>query len=200
MLYYPHNPYLCAMNQFVAYYKDGLILAGLTLLLFFGFYTIYTFNASITPQQYYTISIAIISFLVVPLYGGYSFYKVFTLSRKKAENATTVQDLMTFREGMRESFIPLFLGGTLSLIVIFIFFNTVGEWAQDALKEGLLDTFIANNDPAIKEEIEKVSDENNILNRNLFSFKIFFTFYPFVLLFYIVISVFFSQFLKKRVY
>lgn len=188
------------MNQLSAYYKDALVLAGITLALFFGFYTVFSMNASITPAQYYKISVALISFVIVPLYAGYAFYKVFTMSRNKAKMAKSYDDLMTFREGMREGFIPMFLGGTISLAVIFIFFNTAGEWAQDALRQGVYDTFVANNDPQVLEEIEKVKDQNNILNRNLFSFEIFFTFYPFVLLFYIVVSVFFSQFLKKRVY
>ncbi len=192
--------YLCRMNQISLYFKDALIIAGFTLLLFFGFYFIFGANASITPKLYYSISLMLISFGLIPFYGGYAFYKVLSLSKKKAKTATKEEDLMTFREGLRESFLPMFLGGTASLIIIFVFLNTGGQWAQDAFKEGYYETFVVNNDLTNinKEELENGYSE--MMKNNLFSASNFFAFYPFVLSYYIVVSVFFAQFLKKRVY
>ncbi|ADX67298.1 MULTISPECIES: DUF4199 family protein [Weeksella] len=188
------------MNQLSTFIKDAVILVAATLVIFFGYYMIFSTNGSITAKSFYKTSIFLNAFVLVPLYGGYAFYKVFTYSKRKAKTATEIEHLMTFREGLREGFLPLFLGGSVSLIIIFIFMNTSGLWLQDVLKDGFMDTFSDNNEASIKEDIQKLREDESVMGVNLFSFRNFFAFYPLVLLYYIMISAFFAQFLKKRIY
>ncbi len=108
---------------------------------------------------------------------------------------------MTFKEGFKIGFYTIFFGGIISLIVIFVFFNTYGEWAQDSLKQGLLDTFTSNmSDPKIAKDIETFRNSDDYKTLNLFTVKNFFGLFSIFLSFYIAISAMFSQFLKKRVF
>ena len=139
-------------------------------------------------------------FVLVPLYAGFSFFTILSVSRAKAKTATVMEDLMSFKEGFKVGFYTMFIGGVISLATIFIFFNTAGELAQDALKDGILDTFMSNMDPEQVKEIEKMRKEPEIMKVNLFSFKYFFGLLSMFLSFYMALSAMFAQFLKKRVY
>lgn len=188
------------MNTFNKIIRNGLILAGITLVLFFGLYVAYSTNGTITSKDYYVYSIWICCFVLVPLYACFSFFTVLKVSKEKAKKAKVMQDLMTFKEGFKIGFYTMLLGGVVSLAVIFIFFNTAGVLAQDALKNGILDTFMSNMDPAQAEELEKARKEPEIMKVNLFSIKYFFGFLSLLLSFYMAFSAMFAQFLKKRVY
>lgn len=107
---------------------------------------------------------------------------------------------MTFKEGFKVGFYTSFIAGVVSLAVIFIFFNTAGEWAQDALRNGILETFASNMDPEQAKIIEQSRNEPEIMKVNLFSIKYFFGLLSMLLSFYMIMSAIFAQFLKKRVY
>ena len=139
-------------------------------------------------------------FILVPLFACFSFFTTLGISKSKAKTAQSVEELMTFKEGFKIGFYTMFIAGILSLAVIFIFFNTAGEWAQDALRNGILDTFMANMDAEQAKVIAQTRKEPEIMKINLFSFKYFFGLLSMFLSFYMAVSAIFAQFLKKRVY
>lgn len=188
------------MNITNRIFKNASILTAIVLVLFFGLYILFSLNGAITSQQYYSYSIFICSFIVLPLFTLFSFFSILKLSKERAKNATTIEELMTFKEGFRLGFFTLLIAGIVSLAVIFIFFNTAGEWAQASLKDGILDTFMINMDPELAEQVEKTRNVPEIQKINLFSTKNFFGLFSMFLSFYMAISAMFSQFLKKRVY
>ena len=147
-------------------------------------------------------------FIILPLYAIYCFITILNLSKAKAkirqnnpETGEYGEGLMTFKEGFKTGFYTIFFAGIMSLIVIFVFFNTYGEWAQDSLKQGLLDTFTANmSDPKTAKDIETFRNSDDYKTLNLFTTKNFFGLFSIFLSFYIAIAALFSQFLKKRVF
>ncbi|WP_313386119.1 DUF4199 domain-containing protein [Chishuiella sp.] len=193
--------YLCQMISFNKIFKNSLILTAITLVLFFGLYFYFSTNGNVSVKDYYTYSFMICCFILLPVYAIYCFFMIFNLSKKKAINYQTREDLMSFKEGFKVGFYTIFFAGAMSLIVIFLFFNTAGEWAQDSLKQGLLDTFTDNMaDPKIAKDIELYRNSDGYKNLNLFTIKNFFGLFSMFLSFYIAISALFSQFLKKRVF
>ncbi|WP_313373465.1 DUF4199 domain-containing protein [Chishuiella sp.] len=189
------------MISFNKIFKNSLILTAITLVLFFGLYFYFSTNGSVSVKDYYTYSFMICCFILLPVYAIYCFFMIFNLSKKKAINYQSREDLMSFKEGFKVGFYTIFFAGAISLIVIFVFFNTAGEWAQDSLKQGLLDTFTDNMaDPKVAKDIETYRNSDSYKTLNLFTIKNFFGLFSMFLSFYIAISALFSQFLKKRVF
>jgi hypothetical protein len=189
------------MISFNKIFKNSLVLTGITLVLFFALYFYFSLNGTVSVQDYYTYSFFICSFIVLPLYAIFCFFTILNLSKKKAINHQSRDELMTFKEGFKVGFYTIFFAGAISLIVIFVFFNTYGEWAQDSLKQGLLDTFTSNmTDAKTSKDIETFRNSDAYKTLNLFTFKNFFGLFSIFLSFYIAISALFSQFLKKRVF
>ena len=189
------------MISFNKIFKNSLVLTGITLVLFFALYFYFSFNGTVSVQDYYIYSSFICCFIVLPLYATYCFFTILNLAKAKAINYQSIEDLMTFKEGFKVGFYTIFFAGIISLIVIFVFFNTYGEWAQDSLKQGLLDTFTSNmSDPKTSKDIEAFRNSDDYKTLNLFTVKNFFGLFSIFLSFYIAISALFSQFLKKRVF
>lgn len=180
--------------------RSAFILTAIVLILFFGLYIAYSTNGTIDAKDYYKYTMLICCFILVPLFATFSFFTMLNVSKAKAKNATTYEELMTFKEGFKIGFYTMFIAGIISLAVIFIFFNTNGEWAQEALKNGILETFMGNMDPEMAAEIEKSRKQPEIMNINLFSFKHYFGLLSMFLSFYMGVSAIFAQFLKKRTY
>ncbi|MFV0207677.1 DUF4199 family protein [Empedobacter falsenii] len=189
------------MISFNKIFKNSLVLTGITLVLFFALYFYFSLNGTVSVQDYYTYSFMMCCFVVLPLYALYCFFMIFNLSKKKAKNHQTSEDLMTFKEGFKIGFYTIFFGGIISLMVIFVFFNTYGEWLQDELKLWLWNTVTTNpTDPALKKYLATNSGSDSYKTLNLFTVKNFFGLFSIFLSFYIAISAMFSQFLKKRVF
>ncbi len=189
------------MISFNNIFKNALVLTGITLVLFFALYFYFSLNGTVSIEDYYTYSFIICCFVVLPIYAIYCFFTIFKLAKSKAINYTSVDDLMTFKDGFKVGFYTIFFAGIISLIVIFVFFNTYGLWLQDELKQWLWNT-ITNNptDPGLKKYLESKPDSLSYKTINLFTIKNFFGLFSIFLSFYIAISALFSQFLKKRVF
>ncbi|MBO6211682.1 DUF4199 domain-containing protein [Algoriella sp.] len=189
------------MISFNKIFKNSLVLAGITLALFFALYFYFALNGTVSVKEYYTYSFFICCFVVLPLYAIYCFLSILIVARSKAKNYKEIEDLMTFKQGFKIGFYTVFFAGVVSLLTIFVFFNTYGEWAQDSLKQGLLDTFTANmSDPKTSKDIVAFRNSEAYKTLNLFTVKNFFGLFSIFLSFYIAISALFSQFLKKRVF
>ncbi|MBF0597446.1 DUF4199 domain-containing protein [Faecalibacter rhinopitheci] len=188
------------MNTINKVLRSAFTLAGITLVLFFGLYIVYSTNGSITQKDYYVYTMMICCFGLIPLFAGFCFFTMLNVSKAKAKVSKSYEDLMTFKEGFKIGFYVMFIAGFISLAVIFIFFNTTGILAQDALRNGILDTFMSNMDAEQAAVIEQSRKEPEIMKVNLFSFKYFFGCLSMFLSFYMAVSAMFAQFLKKRVY
>lgn len=189
------------MISFNKIFKNSLVLTLITLGLFFALYLYFSTNGSVTVQDYYTYSFMICCFIVLPLYAIFCFVSILTLSKQKAKNHQSIEELMTFKEGFKTGFYTIFFAGIMSLIVIFVFFNTYGEWLQNELKLWLWNTATTNpTDPELKKFLSTNINSESYKGLNLFTIKNFFGLFSIFLSFYIAISALFSQFLKKRVF
>ena len=181
----------------------GLSLFIITMILFF---TVYYFFSGI---HYFDISIKINAFALPVLYCGFAFYSVYLLWKK--------QGRISFREGFRNAFLPMFIGGFLSIGTMAVFLNTADTDARDLLnyqyvqrQKTELDAeyFKAKKILKHKEDIEELETKyqerlqsfapEKVKDKNMLTYKLFFTYFAAVLVFYVVISVFFGAFFRSR--
>ncbi|HLV23223.1 MAG TPA: DUF4199 domain-containing protein [Moheibacter sp.] len=158
---------------------------GIFFLLIFIFST----RGNITDAQYFNYSALINCFVLPGLYVIIGFYSIFKIARQRQ---------LSFRQAWQLSFLPMFIGGLLSLVCIFIYFNTAGSWAEDSLQRGWFDLMTANPNPEFMEkngEMVKAMTNSEI---NMFTWKTFFISFSVILFFYFLISSIFAVFFKNR--
>lgn len=179
------------INQKIA--KLAMVLFIITMALFFLLFYLFSTRGDITDADYFNYSAIICSFILPPIYAGVAFYGVYGSAKK---------EVLSFQKALKLGFIPMFVGGLLSLASIFIFFNTTGEWAQDSLKRGLVELRYGNIDEqTMLEEGDKIMAEKEAISNmeyNLFSGKNFFIYYSMILFYYLVIGVLFAQLFKNK--
>lgn len=186
--------------------RFGLILFGITMLLFF---IVYYFFAG---ENYWVTSVQVNSFVLPALYAGGAFWSVYSLRKEMGR--------ITFPQAFKQSFFTLFVGGVLSLSSIYLFLNYVDTGARDILnyqfvttQENKLDEARANQlkkaanlkDQTKKDEVQanyenykkglKAAKDNKT---NYFSFKYLSGLFGVFLLFYLFLSVAFGAFLKNK--
>lgn len=169
--------------------KTGLTLFVVTMLLFFLVYYLFSTDGNFSEMQYFNVSVLMSSFLLPLIFVGFAFFNVYKHAKKK---------VLGFRETWRLAFIPMFVGGLLSLSLIFVFFNTAGSWAEDSLQRGWHELMTANPNPEFMEKNGELVEKMIDLNVNMFSFKVFFLAFSFILFFYFLISTIFAVFIKNR--
>lgn len=167
----------------------GMILFFATIVLFLLLYFIFSTNGNISEADYFNYSSVINCFVMPGLYAGIGFYSAY--SRAKLH-------LLTFSQGFKYAFLPQFIGGLLSLGFIFIFFNTVGSWAEDSLQRGWYDLMTQNPNPEFMEENKDFVKGMADLRHNMFTFRNFSLAFMVILFFYIMISTIFAVFLRNR--
>jgi|26BtaG_2_1085354.scaffolds.fasta_scaffold00012_51 hypothetical protein len=189
------------MNNNKKIIQVGLLLFGITMALFFLLFFLFSTQGSMSEAQYFNYSAVICCFILPTIYAGVGFYSPYSSAKK---------EVLHFGQVWRLSFLPMFIGGLLSMASIFVFFNTNGGWAEDSLQRGWHDLMFETFEPALMDEtldaeetaelevkmtqLEKMTD----LSVNLFSWKIFFISFSFILFFYFLISTIFAVFLKNR--
>ena len=181
----------------------GLSLFIITMIIFFA---VYYFFSGI---HYFDTSIKINAFVLPVLYCGFAFYSVYILWKK--------QGRISFREGFRSAFIPMFVGGFLSMAAMAVFLNTADTDARDLLnfqyvqrQKSELDNEYHKAKKILKhkeddDELEKKYQERlqsfapeKVKNKNMLTYKHFFTYFAAILLFYVIISAFFGAFFRSR--
>lgn len=162
-----------------------LTTIGVFLILYFIFST----RGSISEADYFNYSSLINCFFLPALYAGTGFYAAYTSAK---------QQPLTFGQGFRKAFLPQFIGGILSLAFIFIFFNTVGSWAEDSLQRGWYSLIEANPNQEFMEKNGEFVDGMKDLSYNMFTFRTFTIAFMTILFFYVMISTIFAVFLKNR--
>ncbi|HUH35914.1 MAG TPA: DUF4199 domain-containing protein [Moheibacter sp.] len=177
------------MNNQQKIIRQGLILFVVTMALFFLLFYYFSTKGSVSESDYFNYSAMISCFVLPALYAGMAFYTVFSTARKQ---------VLEFGQAWRMSFLTMFIGGFLSLGSIFIFFNTIGSWAEDSLQRGWYDLMTANPNPEFMEKNEAIVQQMFDSSINMFTLKVFFISFAVVLFYYLMISFIFATFFKNR--
>lgn len=169
--------------------KHGVILFAITMALFFLLFFLFSTKGNISESDYFNYSAMVSCFVLPALYAGMAFYTIFITAKKQ---------ILAFGQAWRMSFLTMFIGGFLSLASIFIFFNTIGSWAEDSLQRGWYDLMTANPNPEFMEKNEAIVQQMFDTSINMFTLKVFFISFAIVLFYYLMISFIFATFFKNR--
>lgn len=170
-------------------FQFGISLFLVTIGLFLILYYIFSTNGNISDADYFNYSALINCFIMPALYAGFGFFSIYSAAKKQP---------LSFGQGFRSAFFPQFIGGLLSLIFIFIFFNTVGSWAEDSLQRGWYDLMTANPNPEFMEKNSGIVKGMSESSYNMFTFRTFTVALMTILFFHVMISTIFAIFLKNR--
>jgi|SRR5690606_5834797 len=186
---FSHFDYLCRMNANKQIIRLGIALFLITMLLFFLLIFLFSTRGSISEAQFFNYSALINCFALPGIYAGMGFYSAFKVAKIRP---------ISFRQSWQLSFMPMFIGGFLSLAAIFIFFNTNGSWAEDSLQRGWYDLVMSNPNQDFMEKNGDFVKNMTDLKINMFTWKTFFLSFSVILFFYFLISSIFAVFFKNR--
>lgn len=184
-------------------YSIGLLLFGLTMVLFFGVY-FFGFNA-----HYFTTTLMVNAFVLPAVYTLGAYLSVHSLKK--------IQPSLSFKEAFGRAFKPMFVGGFLSIVSIFSFLNYVDTTAKDVLnfqfvernKSELTEIYqkqrsimknqkdIAELDRDYQKSMQSFSPEM-IKDKDMFTFRQFTYYFAAILIFYLILSTFFGSFFRTR--
>ncbi|CEJ69232.1 DUF4199 domain-containing protein [Chryseobacterium oranimense] len=181
----------------------GILLFIATMIIFFVAY--YFFSGI----NYFDTSLKINAFVLPVLYAGTAFWSVKSFWNKNR--------VVTFKDAFSRAFIPMFIGGILSIFSIYAFLNFVDTDAKKLLnyqyvqrQKTELDTEyqsarkilkhqkdIDELDKKYKERLPSFSPEA-IKGKDMLTASHFSGYFAAILIFYVVLSVFFGAFFRTR--
>lgn len=180
----------------------GILLFGATMLIFF---VVYWFFSGIT---YFETSMIVNAFILPVLYAGTAFWSV----KSRWNNHR-----LGFKEAFKRAFVPMFVGGFLSVTSIFVFLNFVDTDAKKLLnyqfvqtnKKKLDDTYKAEKSRLISEKDIKELEEdyqknlqsfndNQVKGKDMLTASHFSGYFAAILIFYLVLSLFFGAFFRTK--
>lgn len=167
----------------------GILLFITTIALFLTLFFVFSTNGQMTEADYFNYSSLINCFLMPPIFAGVGFYSAYSQAKKQS---------LSFSQGFKYAFFPQFIGGLLGLGFIFIFFNTIGAWAEDSLQRGWYDLMVQNPNPEFMEANKEFIKGMTDMSHNLFTFRNFTIAFMIILFFYVLISTIFAVFLRNR--
>ncbi|MDQ0781910.1 DUF4199 domain-containing protein [Chryseobacterium sp. W4I1] len=181
----------------------GIILFIATMIIFF---VAYFFFSGI---NYFETSLKINAFVLPIIYAGAAFWSVKTFWNKNR--------IVSFKDAFSRAFVPMFIGGILSIFSMYAFLNFVDpnvkkllnyQYVQRQKKE--LDTEyqsarkimkhqkdIDELDQKYKERLPSFSPEA-IKGKDMLTASHFSGYFAAILIFYVVLSVFFGAFFRTR--
>jgi len=181
----------------------GIILFIATMIIFF---VAYFFFSGI---NYFETSLKINAFVLPIIYAGAAFWSVKTFWNKNR--------VVSFKDAFSRAFVPMFIGGILSIFSMYAFLNFVDpnakkllnyQYVQRQKKE--LDTEyqsarkimkhqkdIDELDQKYKERLPSFSPEA-IKGKDMLTASHFSGYFAAILIFYVVLSVFFGAFFRTR--
>lgn len=184
-------------------YAVGFVLFVATMVIFFGMY-FFGMNT-----DYFNNSLLINAFLMPVVYLAGAYYSVHELKKTGVP--------MGFRDVFGRSFKPMFFGGLLSVIAMFLFLNFADPSAKDLLNYQYIERQKTelNNEyesakAVISNDLERAELEKNYQNRlqsfapemikdkDMFSFRQFSYYFAAILIFYVILSVFFASFFRNK--
>ncbi len=183
--------------------QKGLILFILTMIIFFLVY--YFYNG----LHYFDTTMMVNSFVLPLLYALFAFFSVRAVW--KTENT------ISFRVAFKNAFLPMFIGGFLSVLGIFLFLNFVDPAAKDMLnyqyvarqKAELNSEYtkakkiLAKKEDKVeleqkyKERIQSFAQER-VKGKDMFTLKFFSLYFAAILVFDLIFAVFLGAFFRSR--
>lgn len=184
-------------------YAVGFVLFIITMIIFFS---LYFFGMNV---DYFNNSVLLNAFLLPAVYVAGAYISV--------SSAKKLGFPMGFQAVFGRSFKPMFVGGFLSILTMFLFLNFVDRDAKDLLNYQYIErqkTELKNEYEKAKsviiDEKEKAELEKNYQNRlqsfspemikdkDMFSFRQFTYYFGAIMVFYVILSVFFASFFRSR--
>lgn len=184
-------------------YGVGFVIYAATMLIFFAMY-FFGMNT-----DYFNNSLLINAFVLPAVYLAGSYYSVYSEKKKGIQ--------MGFTDVFGKAFKPMFFGGFLSVITMFLFLNFVDKDAKDLLNF----QYVERQKTELKNEYEKAKIgmvekeqiqelEKNyelrqksfspemIQDKDMFSFRQFTYYFGAIMVFYVILSVFFASFFRSN--
>ena len=185
-------------------YVIGLMIFASAMLAFF------ITNIFFRNVDYFRNSIFLSAFLLPLLFAIGAFYSVTTYSKFKK--------ILSFKEAYGRAFIPMFVGGFLSVLSIFMYINFIDTPTKDLLnyqyiesyKNSLEDEYqqskqVLKPDSSEMPELEKKYQEAKIriahkvaLKEDMFSIKYFGYVFAGFCAYFLLLSLFFGSFFRTR--
>ncbi|QDP84111.1 DUF4199 domain-containing protein [Chryseobacterium sp. SNU WT5] len=184
-------------------YTIGFWLFIATMMVFFGMY-FFGMNT-----DYFNNSLLLNAFLMPIIYVAGAYISINSVKKTGAR--------MGFRDVFGRAFKPMFVGGFLSMITMFLFLNFADPGAKDLLnfqylerQKSELDAEYNKAKEVLKNPEEIAELETNyqqrkqsfspemIKDKDMFSFRQFTYYFAAVLVFYVILSTFFASFFRSR--
>ena len=182
----------------------GLMIYGATMLAFFAMY-FFGMNT-----DYFNNSLLVNAFVLPAVYLAGAYYSVNYIKKQGIP--------MSFADVFGRAFKPMFVGGILSILTMFLFLNFVDKDAKDLLNF----QYVERQKTELKNEYEKAKFgmvdkgqiqelEKNyemrkqsfspemIKNLDKFSFRCFTYYFGAIMVFYVILSVFFASFFRSTI-
>ena len=182
----------------------GLMIYGATMLAFFAMY-FFGMNT-----DYFNNSLLVNAFVLPAVYLAGAYYSVNYIKKQGIP--------MSFADVFGRAFKPMFVGGILSILTMFLFLNFVDKDAKDLLnfqyierQKTELNKEYEKAKIGLKEEAERKELDKNyqarlqsfspemIKGKDMFSFRQFTYYFGAVMVFYVILSVFFGSFFRSRI-
>lgn len=184
-------------------YTIGFVLFIATMIIFLGMY-FFGMNTN-----YFDNTMLINSFLMPAIYLAGAYISVNSLRKQGIR--------MGFRTAFGRAFKPMFVGGFLSVLSIYLFLNFVDPAAKDLLNFQYLERQKVEMDneynkakPILKTDEQKAELETEyeqnklrishemIKDKDFFTFRQFTYYFAAILVFYVILSTFFASFFRSR--
>lgn len=182
----------------------GLMIYGATMLAFFAMY-FFGMNT-----DYFNNSLLVNAFVLPAVYLAGAYYSVNYIKKQAIP--------MRFTDVFGRAFKPMFVGGILSILTMFLFLNFVDKDAKDLLNF----QYVERQKTELKNEYKKAKfgmvDKEQIqeLEKNYemrkqsfspemikdldkFSFRWFTYYFGAIMVFYVILSVFFASFFRSTI-
>ncbi len=181
----------------------GILLFGATMIIFF---VVYYFFSGV---EYFDISLKANAFVLPIIYAGTAFWSVKTY--------WSSHKTVSFKDAFKRAFIPMFIGGILSIFSICAFLNFVDTDAKKLLnyqyvtrQKSELDKEytsarkilkhqkdIDELDQKYKERLQSFTREA-VKGKDMLTASHFSGYFAAILIFYVVLSLFFGAFFRTR--
>ncbi|WP_374458920.1 DUF4199 domain-containing protein [Chryseobacterium taeanense] len=181
----------------------GILLFGATMIVFF---VVYYFFSGV---EYFDISLKANAFILPIIYAGAAFWsvKIYWSSHKQ----------VSFKDAFKRAFVPMFIGGILSILSIYAFLNFADTDAKKLLnyqyvtrQKSELDKEytsarkilkhqkdIDELDQKYKERIQSFTPEA-VKGKDMLTASHFSGYFAAILIFYVVLSLFFGAFFRTK--
>lgn len=185
MIFLPLPRKVLEMNTALSI-KGGLLLAFITLIIFFSVY--YLFK----EDDYFMASIRANAFVITPLYAAFAVCITYWASKKYSG--------FPLSESFSLPFLTLCIGGISSLGLIFLFFNFWGQEGAQLLKEGMIRNWFERYKTEMVQEYGLSAYERRVTIINsskLFNSWFFLLYLLLCGLYYFILSVLIALFFRK---